>query len=119
MPGTISTSHNNRMDRNPPFRRNQFGGSLGGPVKKDKAFFFVNYEGLRQLKVADTPIFAPDANARNGFLPCAAAPGLPCTGGLANVGFASLALRDVLSLFPATGSQRQPAWQTSSPKAAR
>jgi len=90
-------------DRNPPFRRNQFGGSLGGPVKKDKAFFFVNYEGLRQLKVADTPIFAPDANARNGFLPCAAAPGLPCTGGLANVGFASPALRDVLSLFPATG----------------
>src|SRR5262245_2290560 len=32
----------------PPFHLNQFGGSFGGPLIKDKAFFFVNYEGLRQ-----------------------------------------------------------------------
>ena len=32
----------------PPFKRNQFGGQFGGPVVKDKAFFFFSYEGLRQ-----------------------------------------------------------------------
>ncbi|MCI0422126.1 MAG: TonB-dependent receptor, partial [Acidobacteria bacterium] len=32
----------------PPFRLNQFGGNFGGPLKKDKTFFFVNYEGIRQ-----------------------------------------------------------------------
>jgi outer membrane receptor protein involved in Fe transport len=38
----------NNFWRLPPFKRNNFGGSIGGPIKKDKTFFFATYEGLRQ-----------------------------------------------------------------------
>ncbi|MFZ2022827.1 MAG: carboxypeptidase regulatory-like domain-containing protein [Terracidiphilus sp.] len=34
---------------NAPYHRNQFGGVIGGPIKKDKAFFFFSYGGLRQV----------------------------------------------------------------------
>jgi len=53
----------------PGFRRNQFGGSLGGPVKKDKAFFFFNYEGLRNRQGLTQIATVPDADARRGILP--------------------------------------------------
>ena len=35
-------------DRLPPFKRNNFGGSVGGPLKRDNLFFFFTYEGLRE-----------------------------------------------------------------------
>jgi len=38
-------------------RQNQFGATLGGPIKKDKTFFFINYEGKRS---AQSPTYAPD-----------------------------------------------------------
>jgi hypothetical protein len=54
----------------PPFRRNQFGGDLGGPIKKDKVFFFGNYEGLRQSLATTTDIFLPEPYTVQGMLPC-------------------------------------------------
>ena len=50
----------------PQFQRNVFGGSLGGPLKKDKAFLFVNYEGFRQNLGLSDVTFVPDANSRAG-----------------------------------------------------
>lgn len=52
----------------PPFRRNQFGASAGGPIKQGRTFFFVDYEGLRQSLGSTSVDHVPSPNARNGIL---------------------------------------------------
>jgi carboxypeptidase family protein len=91
----------------PAFKRNQFGGALGGPIKKDNSFFFVNYEGLRQGLGVSKVAVVPDANSHKGLLPCAQAPGVTCNAstGLANVGVAQGVAPYLNTLFPSPNGQ--------------
>ena len=54
----------------PPFRLGQYGMTVGGPIKKDKTFFFLSYEGLRQLQESSTAgtIIVPSASFLNTIL---------------------------------------------------
>jgi hypothetical protein len=52
----------------PEFHRNQFGFSAGGPVIKNKTFFFGNYEGMREALGRTASFNVPGAQARNGIV---------------------------------------------------
>jgi hypothetical protein len=76
----------------PPFQRNQFGGSAGGAIRRNKAFIFGNYEGFRQHWNLSDVTLVPDAQARLGYLPNS-------SGVLQYVGVNS-AVQPLLNLWP-------------------
>jgi hypothetical protein len=82
----------------PPFKRNNFGGSLGGPLKKEKAFFFVNYEGLReglgQTSRALVPTSLPALFQGAGFSPNGSGGWVGPYGNMPKV------VQDIFSLYP-------------------
>jgi hypothetical protein len=56
-------------EEKPDFRRNQFGFTLGGPARRDRTFFFLGYEGLRDNLGRTVSTVVPDEAARRGVLP--------------------------------------------------
>jgi Carboxypeptidase regulatory-like domain/TonB dependent receptor len=48
------------------FRQNQFGGTLGGPIRRDRIFFFLDYQGTRQTQGVDTGTISVPSTAQRG-----------------------------------------------------
>jgi hypothetical protein len=78
----------------PPFRQNQFGGSLGTPLKKDKLFLFLNAESFRQALTQSNVSVVPDAQVRLGMFPSAT------TGKYATVANLNQAMLPYFSFWP-------------------
>ena len=58
----------NRSLPNPRYTNNQYGGTIGGPIKKDKLFYFLSFEGTGLVQVYPTPGEVPTALMRTGNL---------------------------------------------------
>jgi len=83
----------------PTFRQNQFGASFGGPIKKDKLFFFGNFEGLRRTQVVTNVVTVPDACAHQ-FL--ATLPGGACGAAVTENANPAVrqTVRNVMAIYP-------------------
>ena len=59
---------NRAHSKRPALIQNQFGGTIGGPIKKDKLFFFGSYQGIRAAIGATTPYSVPTAAMESGVI---------------------------------------------------
>ncbi len=71
--GYFDVDPNGKPTSAPPYRRNQFGGTFGGPIRKNKLFFFVNYEGLRSSLGQTNIAYVPEPYVLGGQV-CAVNP---------------------------------------------
>jgi len=83
--------------RKASFKRNQFGGAIGGPIIKNRTFFFADYEGIRQSKGIANVDFVPSRAARNGMIHD------PTTGNPITV-TVDPAVQKYLALYPTQGA---------------
>src|SRR5215471_3437909 len=91
----------------PKLIRNVFGASLGGPIKKDRLFFFLNYEGYRQAEEAAEQRIVPSDSMRQGIILYQCATPSACPGGAisgtsftAPAGFQALTPADLTGMDP-------------------
>jgi hypothetical protein len=67
-PSVVSNTGTVTPFKKPAFNRNQFGMNFGGPILKDRLFFFVDYEGFRQTLTPLSVLTLPTVNELNGVL---------------------------------------------------
>jgi hypothetical protein len=91
----------------PKLIRNIFGASLGGPIKKDRLFFFANYEGYRQAEEASEQRIVPSDTLRQGIVIYQCAVAAQCPGGAISgttlstpAGFAALTPDNLTAMDP-------------------
>ena len=81
----LKYSQLNSGDPNKPqfLNRNIFGGSVGGPIKKDRLFFFLNYEAYRDVEQVSSERIVPTAALRDGVVQYACDASANCPGNIA------------------------------------